>query len=153
MEFKFNGPIVRDYQPITWCNGYPKKIMGEDGGLYMNLTFVEVLEKKGLDAPVASFAKAFANTGYCLWHSNQAARYNILHGIAPPQPGHWPNNPHADGIDYEIEAEFAGPMSPGVPNAASALSDKVGHLMNYGGVYMGALYTLAFTSDNVPAIV
>jgi hypothetical protein len=49
-------------------------------------------------------------------------------------------------------------MSPGMPNAASAISDKIGHIMNYGdgwygGVYMGALYTLAFTSNDIRQIV
>ncbi|SFQ80990.1 ADP-ribosylglycohydrolase family protein [Hymenobacter arizonensis] len=162
MEFKYNGTLIQEYQPIVWYDGYLKKTMTDDQGLYddiyMDLTFVEVLEKEGLDAPVSSFAKAYANAGYYLWHANQAARYNILHGIAPPQSGHWLNNPHADCIDYQIEADFAGLMSPGMPNAASAISDKIGHIMNsgdgyYGGVYVGALYTLAFTTDNIPYLV
>ncbi|WP_210516018.1 ADP-ribosylglycohydrolase family protein [Hymenobacter terricola] len=162
MEFKYNGTIIQDYQPIPWYDGYLKKTMTKDAGLYddiyMDLTFVEVFEKEGLDAPVGSFAKAYANAGYSLWHANQAGRYNILHGIQPPQSGQWLNNPHADCIDYQIEADFAGLMSPGMPNAASAISDKIGHIMNsgdgyYGGVYLGALYTLAFTSDDIPYIV
>ena len=39
-----------------------------------------------LDAPVDSFANAFANAGYMLWHANQAGSYNILHGIKAPVP-------------------------------------------------------------------
>ena len=46
--------------------------------IYMDLTFVDVFEKKGLDAPVKDFAEAFAQAEYPLWHANQAARYNIL---------------------------------------------------------------------------
>src|SRR5678815_2941719 len=65
----------------------------------MDLTFVDVFEKYGLDAPVDSFANAFAHAGYMLWHANQAGRYNILHGIKAPQSGYWKNNPHADCID------------------------------------------------------
>ncbi len=89
-----------------------------------------------------------------LWHANASARYNILHGIKAPQSGHWKNNPHADCIDYQIEADFAGLMSPGMPNTASAISDKIGHIMNfgdgwYGGVFVGAMYTQAFISSNV----
>ena len=35
-------------------------------------------------------------------------------------------------------------MSPGMPNTASEISDKIGHIMNYGdgwygGVYVGAM--------------
>nr|WP_082774014.1 ADP-ribosylglycohydrolase family protein [Hymenobacter sp. PAMC 26628] len=162
VEFKYNGTMIQDYQAIPWYDGYLKKTMVENPGvyddLYMDLTFVEVIEKEGLDAPAASFANAFAHAGYALWHANQAGRYNILHGMAPPQSGHWLNNPHADCIDYQIEADFAGLMSPGMPNAASAISDKVGHIMNYGdgwygGVYLGALYSLAFTSSDIPYLV
>lgn len=91
-------------------------------------------------------------------HANQAARYNILQGIMPPASGHWLNNPHADDLDYQIEADYAGLMSPGMPNTASEISDKIGHIMNYGdgwygGVYVGAMYSLAFVSDDIAFIV
>ena len=76
----------------------------------------------------------------------------------PPASGHWLNNPHADDIDYQIEADYAGLMSPGMPNTASEISDKIGHIMNYGngwygGVYVGAMYSLAFVSDDIEFIV
>lgn len=161
-EFKYNGTFIQDYQPIVWYDGYLKKTMEEIPGLYddvyMDLTFVDVLERLGHDAPVDSFAQAFAHAEYKLWHANQAARYNILNGMQPPQTGHWENNPHADDIDYQIEADYAGLMSPGMPNAASEISDKVGHIMNYGdgwygGVYVGAMYSLAFVSDDIHFVV
>lgn len=161
-EFQFNGTFIGDYQPLKWYDGYLKHTMLNTPGLYddlyMDLTFVDVFEKYGLDAPVDSFANAFANAGYTLWHANQAGRYNILHGIKAPRSGEWKNNPHADCIDYQIESDFAGLMSPGMPNTASAISDKIGHIMNYGdgwygGVYVGALYTQAFTSADMNHIV
>ncbi len=161
-EFRFKGTMIQEYQPIVWYDGYLKHTMENNAGLYddiyMDLTFVDVFEKEGLNAPVESFAKAYANAGYMLWHANQAGRYNILHGMMPPQSGHWMNNPHADCIDYQIESDFAGLMSPGMPNTASEISDKIGHIMNYGdgwygGVYMGAMYTLAFTSKDPKYVV
>lgn len=161
-EFQFNGTFIGDYQPLKWYDGYIKNTMINNPGLYddlyMDLTFVDVFEKYGLDAPVDSFANAFAHAGYALWHANQAGRYNVLNGIKSPQTGHWKNNPHADCIDYQIEADFAGLMSPGMPNAASRISDKIGHIMNYGdgwygGVYVGAIYALAFTSNDINYIV
>lgn len=162
MEFKYNGTIINAYQPIPWYDGYLKKTMLENPGLYddlyMDLTFVEVFQKEGLKAPVSSHAKAYANAGYALWHANQAGRYNILHGMMPPASGYWENNPHADCIDYQIECDFAGLMSPGMPNVASEISDKIGHIMNYGdgyygGVFLGACYTLAFISNDIPYII
>ncbi|WP_106830881.1 ADP-ribosylglycohydrolase family protein [Parabacteroides pacaensis] len=161
-EFKYCGTMIQDYVPIEWPDGYIKwwyeNVPGLYDDVYMDLTFVDVFDRLGLDAPVDSFAVAFATAGYTLWHANQAARYNILHGIMPPQSGHWLNNPHADDLDYQIEADYAGLMSPGMPNTASEISDKIGHIMNYGdgwygGVYVGAMYTLAFISDDMEYIV
>jgi hypothetical protein len=161
-EFRFQGAFIGDYQPLLWYDGYLKKTMENNPGLYddlyMDLTFVDVFVKHGLDAPLDSFANAYAHAGYALWHANQAGRYNILHGTKAPASGHWLNNPHADCIDYQIEADFAGLMSPGMPNTASEIGDKIGHIMNYGdgwygGVYVGALYALAFTSNDIPFIV
>jgi hypothetical protein len=76
----------------------------------------------------------------------------------PPQSGHWLNNPHADDIDFQIEADFAGLMSPGMVNTASEICDKVGHIMNYGdgwygGVYVAAMYSLAFVSGDINYVV
>jgi len=161
-EFKYPGTMIQDYVPIEWPDGFIKWYYEHAPGLYddvyMDLTFVDVFDRLGLDAPVDSFAMAFAKAGYPLWHANQAARYNILQGIMPPASGHWLNNPHADDIDYQIEADYAGLMSPGMPNAASEVSDKIGHIMNYGdgwygGVYVGAMYTLAFVSDDMEFVV
>ncbi len=161
-EFRFQGTFIGDYQPLLWYDGYLKETMLNNPGLYddlyMDLTFVDVFEKYGLDAPVDSFANAFAHAGYSLWHANQAARYNVLQGIRPPLTGYWKNNPHADCIDYQIESDFAGLMSPGMPNTASAISDRIGHIMNYGdgwygGVFVGAMYALAFGSDDIHTII
>ncbi len=122
-EFKFRGQIIPDSIEIKWPEHYCKWYFENDPGLYddiyMDLTFVEVYEKEGLDAPLSSFVNAFANAGYPLFHANQSARYNILmEHLAPPASGFWKNNPHADDIDFQIEADFSGIMSPGMPNAA-----------------------------------
>jgi hypothetical protein len=161
-EFRYEGTFIQDYKSLLWNDTLIKSNMLNNPGLYddlyMDLTFVDVFEKYGLDAPVDSFANAFAHAGYMLWHANQAGRYNILNGIKAPASGYWINNPHADCIDYQIESDYAGLMSPAMPNTASAISDKIGHIMNYGdgwygGVFIGAMYTLAFTSDNIPHII
>lgn len=159
-EFRHQGTFIQDYQTIPWHEGYVQELMDSWPDLYddiyMDLTFVDVLERVGMDAPVDSFAIAFATADYNLWHANQAARYNILHGVK--ESGHWLFNPHADDIDYQIEADFAGLMNPGMPNSASEISDKIGHIMCYGdgwygGVYVGAMYSLAFVSNDIQYIV
>ncbi|MFN8356681.1 MAG: ADP-ribosylglycohydrolase family protein [Spirosomataceae bacterium] len=161
-EFRFQGTMINDYQPIPWYDGYIKHTMLNNPGLYddiyMDLTFVDVFEKEGLDAPVTSHAKAYANADYFLWHANQIGRYNILNGILPPQSGHWRHNPQADAIDFQIESDFSGLMAPGMPNTAATIGDPIGHIMNYGdgwygGVYMSAMYALAYTSSDVKYVV
>ena len=160
-EFRFQGTFIPDYQPIPWDEGTILSSFQNSPGLYddiyMDLSFVEVFEKDGLDASPEALARAFATAKFPLWHANQMARYNILRGILPPQSGHWLNNPHADDIDFQIEADFAGLMSPGMVNTAAEFCDRVGHIMNYGdgwygGVYIAALYALAFISGDIEAV-
>lgn len=160
-EFKYNGRIIEDTVNIPWPESHVKWYYENSPGLYddvyMDLSFVDVIDKHGVDAPVELFAEAFANAEYNLWHANQAARYNILNGISAPASGHWKNNPHADDLDFQIEADFAGLMNPGMPLAAEEISDKVGHIMcygdgYYGGLYVAVMYSLAFIYDD-PAMV
>ena len=162
-EFRYMARFIPDSIMIPWPDtGYCKWWFDNHPGLYddlyMDLTFVQVFEKDGIDAPVDSFAKAFANAPYPLWHGNQAARYNILNGIMPPKSGYWKNNPHADDIDYQIESDHAGLMAPGMPIAASKIADRIGHIMGYGdgwygGVYVSSMYSLAFISSDINYIV
>ncbi len=161
-EFRFQSTFIHEYQPLSWNRDalpwFFENLPGLYDDVYMDLTFVEVLEEKGLDAPAEAFAEQFAQAGYSLWHANQMARYNILNGIGPPQSGHWLNNPHADDIDFQIEADFAGLMSPGMVQAGAEICDRVGHIMNYGdgyygGLYVAAMYSLAFIENDIHRLV
>lgn len=161
-EFKYNGVMIPDSIIVPWDSNQCYLYFTTDPGLYddvyMDLTFVDVFEKEGLNASARSHAKAYAEADYILWHANQAGRYNVLNGILPPKSGHWENNPHADDIDFQIEADFAGLMSPGMVNAATKICDKIGHIMNYGdgwygGVYVASMYSLSFISNDVNYVV
>jgi hypothetical protein len=161
-EFRYRGTMIEDYTPIAWHASLLKDSFERSPGLYddvyVDLTFVKVIAEHGVDAPAERFADAFAHAGYQLWHANQMARYNLLRGMKPPASGHWRNNPEADDIDFQIEADFIGLMTPGLPQAAAGLADRVGHIMNsgdgwYGGVYVATMYSLAFVSDDVEHVV
>ena len=86
-EFKYKGALINDKAPIIWYDDYIYDTFIEDPGLfddvYMDLTFVEILNREGIDAPAESYANAFANADYKLWHANPTNRYNILKGIKP----------------------------------------------------------------------
>ena len=162
VEFKYKSTPIPDYHKLAWYDGILKEtyetVPGAYDDIYMDLTFVQVFEDEGLNAPAESFAKAFANADFPLWFANQTARNNILNGLKPPESGHWLNNPCADDIDFQIEADFAGIMAPGMVNSATQICDKIGHIMNYGdgwygGVYVAAMYSLSFVSDDINYIV
>lgn len=161
-EFRYLKRTIPDTIPIAWEDTsllhWMKHVPGLYDDIYMDLTFVEVMEREGIDAPATSHGKAYAEAGYFLWHANQQGRYNILTGMSAPASGHWLNNPHADDIDFQIEADFAGIMHPAMPNTAAKLCDKIGHIMNsgdgyYGGVFVAGMYSHAFYKKNVSEII
>jgi hypothetical protein len=161
VEFEYNTTMIQDNQKLAWTDSslvveYRDRPESYDD-IYMDLSFMKVIEEEGMDASAESFAKSFAHADYTLWFANQTARYNILNGLNPPESGHWLNNPCADDIDFQIEADFAGLMSPGMVNSAARICDRVGHIMNYGdgyygGVFVAALYALALVSDDTGEI-
>jgi hypothetical protein len=161
-EFRYLARMIPDSVELRWDHELVEYFYDKQPGLYddvyMDLTFVDVFEKEGLDAPVESFANAFAHADYMLWCANQAARYNILNGIQAPESGHWKYNMWADAIDFQIEADFAGLMAPGMINTAGIYADRIGHIMNYGdgfygGAYVAAMYSLAYVYDDIYQVV
>ena len=155
VEFRAQGKTFDD--SIKWT---PKDIRGSmwQDDIYVQLTFMMTMDKYGMDAPAAKFQEMFAKAGYMLWHANAQARKNYYDGIYPPASGSPKFNPHADDIDFQIEADYLGLMCPGMPVTASKMADKIGHIMNYGdgvygGIFLSALYTQAFFENDIPAII
>ena len=65
-EFRYQGRTIGDDVQVPW--GDPDQVVntmtnaaGLYDDIYMDLTFVEVFEREGVDAPVESLAMAFAN--------------------------------------------------------------------------------------------
>ena len=102
-EFKYSG-FMNDEIEIPWHEHTIKwwfdNVPGLYDDVYMDLTFVEVFQKEGLDAPIESFANAFAHAPYPLWHANQLGRYNILNGVMPPESGYWHGNEPCHHVTY-----------------------------------------------------
>ncbi|MDP1580338.1 MAG: ADP-ribosylglycohydrolase family protein [Candidatus Didemnitutus sp.] len=127
-------------------------VVGQDD-LYVEMTFAQVMDTIGLDATTADYGEAFKNSKYELWHANAGARRNLNRGIAAPMSGHPKYSIHSDDIDFQIEADFIGIMSPGLPQTANQFADRVGRVMNhgdglYGGMFVSGMYAAAyFESD------
>jgi hypothetical protein len=74
-EFRYLAKMVPDSVELKWNNESAKwwydNFPGLYDDIYMDLTFVDVFDKEGIDAPAKSHALAFANADYMLWHANQ----------------------------------------------------------------------------------
>ena len=154
-EFHYQGRMIEE--PLVLGPKALRRTAGQDD-MYVNMALLKALVDHGLSASASDFAREFAHGGFCLWHANLQGRQNILAGIPPERSGHPLYNPHADDIDFQIECDFIGLISPGLPRAAQEICDRAGHLMNYGdGVYGGhfvtAMYAAAFIEDDVQRIV
>jgi ADP-ribosylglycohydrolase/Carbohydrate esterase 2 N-terminal len=113
------------------------------------MTFAEVMDHVGLQATTEQYGEMFRDSKYSLWHANAGARRNLSRGIKSPMSGHPKYNIHANDIDFQIESDFIGLMSPGLPRQSNAFADRVGRVMNYGdglygGLLFGAMYSAAF---------
>ena len=151
-EFKYVNKTIPPEVKLGFSPDKPL-VKREFGGLYddvyMDATFVAVLEKHGLNAPRRAFAAAIADAPYQLWCANKAARFEYLDGYRLGEPVSWRHNPNSNDIDFQIEADFAGLISPAMPHAAIKFCDTVGRIFNDGeGYYCGAcvaaMYSLAF---------
>ncbi len=155
-EFRFNGRIIPKNKVPRWKPELINQFKQDD--IYVEMTFLATLERYGFDVSIRQAGADFGNSRYQLWHANKAGRDNIRKGIAPPDSGHPKFNNHADDIDYQIEADYAGLISPGMPNLGIELGEKFGRLMNYGdGVYGGqfvsGMYAEAFFETDPRKIV
>ena len=156
-EFKHCGDIIPEESLPVWKPELINETFSQDD-LYVEMTFLETLEKYGIDVDVRQAGIEFANSRYRLWCANNNARNNIRNGIAAPWSSDPKYHPSTDDIDYQIEADFAGIISPGMPARVRRLAGQFGRIMNYGdglyaGIFVGALYAEAFFSSNRVAIV
>ena len=155
-EFKSNGKIIEGDLPV-WKPGNVENAIDQDD-LYVEMTFAAVMDRIGLDATTEEYGEAFRTSKYQLWHANAAARRLLETGIKAPWSGHPKYNVHANDIDFQIEADFIGLMSPGLPNAARDYSMRVGQVMNfgdgiYGGLFVTGMYAAAFFESDVRRVV
>ena len=75
-EFRYSGTMINDRINIKYPEHYIKwyydNVPGLYDDIYMDLTFADVFEKQGLDAPIEEFAKAFAGAEYPLWRREKS---------------------------------------------------------------------------------
>jgi len=155
-EFKSNGKILEGELP-PWSPERLSNAIHQDD-LYVDMTFAKVLDEKGLDATTEDFGAMFRESKYALWHANLAARRALKRGVPAGESGTPRYNVHANDIDFQIEADFIGLMAPGLPQAAVAIADRAGRVMNYGdglygGMFVSGMYSAGFFESDVRKVV
>ncbi len=156
-EFCYRGEIMPEKNMPKWKASMINDAFSQDD-LYVEIPFMEMLEKNGINCDVNLIADNFAKSGFPLWHANYQARLNLQNGIKYPDSGSPMYNIHADDIDWQIEADFLGMIYPGLVNMASERSFELGHIMNYGdgvygGVFVSALHSAAYTAATLDEVI
>lgn len=154
-EFRFKGRTIDG--SIAWKPENVANAIDQDD-LYVEMTFAEVMDRLGLDATTEQYGEMFKDSQYDLWHANAGARRLLNHGIKAPWSGHPKYNAHANDIDFQIESDFIGLMTPGLPQEANKYADRVGRVMNYGdglygGMFFGGMYAAAFFESDPRKVV
>jgi len=156
-EFRYLNQIIPEDQLPEWNPQRVRNAIRQDD-LYVEMTFAKVLDEKGLDATTEDFGAMFRDSKYALWHANLAARRALKRGVPATLSGTPKYNIHANDIDFQIEADFIGLMSPGLFQASNDLALRVGRVMNYGdgiygGVFVSCMYAAAFFEKDPRKIV
>lgn len=146
-EFRYLQKTIDGDLP-KWTPDRVSNALDQDD-LYVDMTFAKVLDDKGLDATTEDFGAMFRDAKYRLWHANLAARRALKRGVSASLTGTPKYNAHANDIDFQIESDFIGLMTPGLYDAATGIAWRAGRVMNYGdgiygGIFVSCMYASAF---------
>jgi hypothetical protein len=152
VEFLYRGRIIPTNELPTWSATQIQRAFFEDD-LLVDVSFVDAIIKNGISLDREQLEQHFAKTQFPLWHANDAARERIRAGLSPSN-----QHSHASDIDYQIEADFSGLISPGMPHRVLALADTFGTMICDGecvdgGKFIGCLYAEAFFTDEIPLLI
>ena len=130
----------------------------DNDDIYINLLFLYCLRRYGIDVSAETVAREWDARIRQVWHANEAGLANIRKGILPPMSGNPRYNLHADDIDFQIESDIFGMISPGLPQVSNRFDDRMGHIMNYGdgvygGMFISAMYAEAFFAKDIRQVV
>jgi hypothetical protein len=147
-EFRYRGEIIPEDKLPQWRPDRIANSINQDD-LYVDMTFAQVLDDKGIDATTEDFGAMFKDARYRLWHANLAARRALKRGVPATLSGTPKHNVHANDIDFQIEADFIGLMAPGLPQSSNEIAWRAGRVMNYGdgiygGMFVSCMYSAAY---------
>ncbi len=156
-EAQWQDSRIPDASVPTWSPGWINSAFSQDD-LYVEIPFIDAMADVGANASWTTFGEYFADTTFNLWVANKVGRDNLQAGIPAPQSGHPSVNHQYQMIDWQIESNFAGAVSPGLPTAAGDIAWRGGHVMTwgdgtYGGVTFATMQATAYTANSVDEII
>ena len=138
-----------DAGTITDCN---------NDDVYVQVPFIATMASKmrganGIyTATMTDYGNAFGKTSFALWWGNDGARKALNAGIAPPYTGGQPLpngdmwNYASDAIDWQIECQWIGIVTPGLPATCKKIDSICGHVIGYAeGIYSGTFFDVAMS--------
>ena len=144
----------------NWKKWTPHMMPDQDD-LYVEFMFLYSIRKHGLDVTDRQIAEDWSRIFLKekMAGANGEAFKMFRRGLFPPWADYPPDHTEVSkylrgwarpaAIDFQIESDLFGLISPGMPRVSNAWCDKVGHIMNhgdgvYGGMAMAAMYSEAF---------
>ena len=95
-EFRSNGKIIEGNlnNYLDWSPERLKNAIDQDD-LYVEMTFAEVMDRRGLEATTEEYGEMFKDSQYELWHANAGARRLLNHGSLLDHGRGWRCGTHA----------------------------------------------------------
>lgn len=153
-EFWHRGEIAPEKDVPSWDPALLSLASVEDD-IYIPFVLLQELAKNGMDLSGRDMAVALYPYSFEFWNGHL---YTFECGVAPPDAGHPTYAPFPDGLSYSFAADYSGLIAPGRPDIPMELADRFGSMLVYGdgiygGAYIGALYSEAFFTQDMQAIV
>ena len=147
-EFRHQGKLVPPEKLPQWQPDMIREALRQDD-LYVQMTYSEVLDAKGLSARTEDFAEMLKESRYPLWHTSQAARRALRRGATFDDLASPKTSAHGEDISFQIIADFIGLSCPAMPRSAVALNDRVARVAAWGdgvcaGRFVAAMYSAAY---------
>lgn len=116
---------------------------------HVEANFIRILDRRGIDVSCRVAGIDFANIPSNMYGANFYGLNNLRKGIAATSCGHPKHHPSPDALDYQIESDYSGVLSPGMPRRAIRFGEQFGRLVSYGdglyaGQFIGAMYAAAY---------
>jgi hypothetical protein len=156
-EFGSCGILVPTDKLPTWTPEMVKDSIQQDD-LYVQMSFAETLDAKGLNATSADFAEGFAKSQFELWHTSLACRRNLRRGVSPEETGTPTYTTHGQDISFQILCDFLGLACPAMPVAAETICDRASRIEAWGdgmcaGRFICGAYSEAFFETDPEKII